>query len=349
MKYSSLLGELQQNAYFEIAGIDVTSLKVKKIALSNSSMMYSFILEYLKDNSDKPFDLFSLQDISNALDSFTNIPKVKQNVLNSFSALKNKNGYLTIEKEGDKEFFFLVGSKLYHLRLVSGQSFSVSNSIEIIFNSINSYKDLMVEPRYAANNIFSNKSDGSKLFNMISAIIKKEIKTWKNEIFYFNSKMEDDEISKINSLEKIIKEINGALFYASDEDESLSDRENYLNKVRSLIVKDVAPFKSTLMKIKNLFISEISDDTKKTGEAIIDYLLFNKRAPKLSGSSFRINNSSVLRSKNQEVEDIIEGMVGRNRIYRIVIKQMFGSKVTIANKGGKIFFSLNKEKVNDLR
>ena len=238
------------------------------------------------------------------------------------------------------QFFFVIKDKLYFLVLREPGPYG------IIFDTVKRLKDLEEDPKFGANNIMQNRDAGSKLFNMISGIVKKEVKGWKENAFYFDAKLEEKEESKTESLKKIVKEVGMSLAYCSDLDESPEDRQRYLQKTKKIIEKEVSSFKNpTLIKIKNIFLKSISNDTNNSGNNIIDFLLFNEPPPTLESVSYKYKNISIA---SQELFDEIENLVSRNVIYKKIIKQIFSDKVIFKNRLGRLYFSLSQREIDSL-
>jgi hypothetical protein len=349
------------------AKIDVASLSVKKLSKKDGDLMYELFIDNIKkdgtltilgasdvvdttttdDEERDPFDMSPKREPKSPLDKaishFTSRPPIANKVKNILQEMKSGPTYFQASEtsfQNASQFFFVIKDKLYFLVLREPGPYG------IIFDTVKRLKDLEEDPTFSANNIMRSKDAGSKLFNMISGIVKKEIKTWKSHAFYFDAKLEAEEENRMASLQKIVTEIGMSLAYCSDLDESLEDRQKYLQKTKKIIEDKVSSFKNPiLIKIKNIFLKSISNDTNNVGGGIIDFLLFNEPQPTLENLSYKYKNISIA---SQEFFDEIENLVSRNVIYKKIIKQMFGDKVIFKNRLGKLYFSLSKQEIDSL-
>ena len=365
MKFSDHLKSIRINSINEIANINVATLNIKKLSDKDSSLMWDLFTRNILNSKNNSLTLLNLSDVpeqdkeevvgdfelpptgtrqeKSQLDKeiarVTNIKKIADNLKKSFYEVKNGSAYFQSEEtifEDSLQCLFVVKNILYYLALLED-----SDGYELLFDTIKNSKDLYEPPRFTKNSLMSDKSASSSLFNTISAIVKKEVPAWKNEVFFFSSAVEDSELGRIDSIREIIKQIGKCLLYCEDNKQSLENKEAYLIQTKKDIVNK---FKGTFLKIKEMFMSLITNDTNKVGEGILDFLLFNAPKPNLENISYNYKEVNV--DYSQKAKDLLGNFISRNRIYKIIIKQMFGEEVSIKNKNGKILFSLNKSRLD---
>jgi hypothetical protein len=301
-----------QNKVDSLALLEGEMKRLSKSTLSEGMKLpEKTVISYIKKNSD-PEDIKGIIEVYNIL-----------------KGIKSGTTYIYLNNDLAiaKSFVFFVNETLYGLDLGEGQD------VDILFDEFGA------NYMFQQNSIMST-SGGSDLFNKIATIIKKEIPGWTTKVFSFASASEPSERAnqgKLNIALRVLVNVLKKYLTVGIQQADLTKIRKELGKVDNIKNK----LKNDLLeKIpKNVdyvnFINFIfSDETFKSLPPV------KKQVSSLSGVMLskinRLSTSSVY-TKNTV----------RNRLYRMVIKQMFGSKVFINDEGStRMLFSLSKENLD---
>lgn len=346
MKFIDYLEAVKADVvYSELFNINAGDIKMKKIVIPNEEQKFlQKLLKEIKlkeikvtDIFLKPDEIFSLLSKSFSRDKFDLVSeKIKR--------IKNENAYASFSNELYKEgefFLFFVKDKLYTLRLLY-----LFGAFDITFNEQG--EDIKL------NSMMSSKEGSSELFNKIASIIKTENTDWAEKVFSF--KGERSNLDETNF--KLIKKASSAVFnlllvYLQNK----KITEIKISNVRELLKKINKNIKN---KLKELIIKEIEklkkipEINKKSSISFINFIFSD-----LSLNDLKQNSNSFAPAKElstsfiDDIPDISEYLAEmcladygvRNRIYRIIIKQMFGDNVEIRNDEYRVYFSLSKKAI----
>jgi hypothetical protein len=190
----------------------------------------------------------------------------------------------------------------------------------------------------------SSSVGGTQLFGKIRGIIEKEVPGWRKAIYFFQPILEKKERTTLEGVSDFMSPLTFLL--------------NNFIKGKKLDVAVINNFKSAVKKIKSQKLTEIKTeiiqnindypkiDASVKQEAInfIEALFGGKQLSVPSPNLIKIGKTITIYST-----DLIDyvgmnqksyGSSARTRIYRIIIKQMFGSKVNIKQIGDTTYFSL---------
>jgi hypothetical protein len=201
------------------------------------------------------------------------------------------------------------------------------------------------DSNFKMNSIMSSSSGGTQLFGKIRGIIEKEVPGWRKAIYSFQPILEKKEIKPIDDLNNLFT--------------AVTDLFNNFIKGKALAPIILSKLKSSIKKLPSTRLAEIKTQAieninsqlkfnvsiKQEAVGFIEALLSGKKLPVPSPNFIKIGKKTpqifstdlfdyvAIREKNYKSSV-------RTRIYRIIIKQMFGSKVNIKQIGDTTYFSL---------
>lgn len=246
-------------------------------------------------------------------------------------------------------FVFIVGGKkMYQAYLkkltkdFDGQDITYH---EISFSYIKGFEDYPLGSK-SSNNLFSDRVAGSELFKKIAGIIKNEIPDWEKTIFAFEPVEENKEKHNNKSMSNVMDDLSSALnsyftksgmgvdYWIRANRESLKQiNQRTRNSILKIIKKGI-----NRQKIYN----HISEEEFNLANSFIDSLFNGREINPLSKKLF--NNSIDWVTKN-DIEEENATNTMRTRLYKSVVRQMFG-EVHTRQLGSMTFFSkspLSKE------
>jgi hypothetical protein len=358
MKFINYLEAVRDDVLNELFNIDTSKIQMKKIPDPSFGFLYALqsigakpdifskdentVLQMVNAIAEKNKKQYSKDGDDVEDDEDVISPKKIKTFMSIFNELKNGNAYI-IGDSGDfgddEDYHFVVNDKLY---VVSINQYGNDAPINISFNEV---LDFNISSDYKMNSIMSSSSGGTQLFGKIRGIVEKEVPGWRKAIFSFQPILEKKEQKPIDDLNNLFTAVTD-LFNKFIKGKALEPV--ILNKLKSSIKK--APSKR-LGEIKTNAIEKINKhpifDTSIKQEAVsfIEALFSGQKLPPPSPNLIKIGkktskilstdlfNYVAIKEKNYESS-------ARTRIYRIIIKQMFGSKVNIKQVGGTTYFSL---------
>jgi len=327
----------------ELFNISTKKIKLEKIEDVNFLTM----LKKIKINSEKIFTL-DKQEISNITNNIFEKNKTSdeiENFLNVFNKFKTGNYYIEdpiAGKELNKaKFYFLVNSKPYFLKVDNAKN--VTEKVVIAFNEVKKFNE-SDDKTYKMNSIMSTSNGGTQLFNKIRTIIEEETKSWEKRIYSFNSEIQNKENKVLYSLHDFLSCFVSLLnnFMKGKIDDNMAKKIKLLSKkINSKLL--------TQMKIKiinNINKNKIINKKfKKEAFNFIEEIFNNSQLAEPSDDI--VKNSKKFQDimendliKNTEVTKIVSEFSARTRIYRVIIKQIFGSEINIQQDGYETSFSL---------
>ncbi len=313
---------------------------IEEVIIKNIKLFKEEIEEVI--NKNKVFKKEIEEVINKIINNDKDImsPNKVELFIKTFNRLKNQNTYISQDQDFSNGgyYYFIINNKLYFLDLLQ---YGSGAPISIGFNEISDFSIAS----YNMNSIMSSSNGGTKLFGKIRGIIEKEISDWKKAIYYFRPVLEKKEEKPINNLNDLASSATD-LFNSFIKGKILAPIT--LSKLKSSIKK----LSSTrLAEIKTQVIEKINAQSKfdaSIKQETIDFIeaIFSiKKLPVPSSNIIKIFKKTpqiystdlfdyvAMKEKNYESS-------ARTRIYRIIIKQMFGSKVDIKQIGDTTYFSL---------
>jgi hypothetical protein len=284
------------------------------------------IIKYIKDNIKIFKDIIKDNSLEISNDLIENFIKI-------ITELRNESSYI----RSKQDYYFFVKKQLYGLEIKNDNT-SVKELIFFTYNESSKNFD--------SNSIM--RKGGSDLFNGIASIVKKEVPRWESEIFTFSPQLEFKEknnADNIRSAQLELRLLFGAYFRNVSEVEQIDVDEfrKYLDQLSDQTKKKL---KESLYEL--LIVEKLPKDLKSSGDYFLNFLFSNEKVKSLkrpkkysSEEAESIKNFYTLKEKLLE---LVYKNSMRTRLYRMVIKQMFGSKIFIKEKENRLFFSLKEIK-----
>jgi hypothetical protein len=341
MKFFDYLEAIRAEALNEIFNIEVKDISLSK---RNFDDLQIELLHNLKDIMNNLG-----YEISSVLNSpemekklFTQIKKDMYgdyslktiNVYKKLKDIRKKNSYIHLngEEQGDgNKYLFFVGDKMYVLTLWE-QDYGHYTSIDIVFDEFGRGDSIR---EYSSNSIMGTGS-GSELFNKIASITKKEIPGYSNKIFSFSGVLESSERFKETAVRNILKllfdNLQRYLLQTIKKDNVTQIRtkiDTFTGNVKKKVLEEINKKlgrEQDYMNFINFIFSDAPFSSMPPLKKPLDEIP-NDLASKLVSIAFDTN--------------VIKNSSMRMRLYRMIIKQMFGSNVNIEQHRGSVLFSLS--------
>jgi hypothetical protein len=340
MKFFDYLEAVRTGALNELFNIDVKDISLSK---TNFDDLQIELLHNLKDIMNnlgyEISSVFNSPEMEKKL--FTQIKKDMYgeygpktiNVYKKLKDIKKKKSYIHLnsEEQGDgNKYLFFVGDKTYVLTLWE-QDYGHYTSIDIVFDEFGRGDSIK---EYSSNSIMGT-GGGSELFNKIASITKKEIPGYSNKIFSFSGVLDSSERFKETAVRNILKllfdNLQRYLIQKIKEDNVTQLRtkiNTFTGNVKKKILEEINKKLGGEQDCMN-FINFIFSDAPFSSMPPIKKPLKqipNDLASKLISIAFDTN--------------VVKNSSMRMRLYRMIIKQMFGNKVNIEQHKGSVLFSL---------
>ena len=360
MKFINYLEAIRLGVINELLNINVQNKPMIEIEnnVKYFSHMLSFMINYAKKynlssdellityNKDSFFKVFKdeniIEDMKNKKleisdDSIENFIKI-------IIELRNESSYI----RSIQDYYFFVKKKLYGLQIKDDNA----PAKELIFFTYNNKSS----QNFNSNSMM--RIGGSDLFNGIASIIKKEVPGWENKIFAFKSELEPKEKNNSANIDSAQWELR-LLFDTYFRKVSILNPKFLLGKTE-VEQEDVDKFRDFLNKLSDqqakikfkkllqeLLIEKLPNNLQSSGEYFLNFLFSNKKIKSLERPK-KYPSEEVEFIKNfalgKKLIEVLYKNSMRTRLYRMVIKQMFGSEVFFKPEGQWLFFSLKEIK-----
>lgn len=349
MKFEQYLEAVKSDVYNELFNIKVQNKPMIEIEnnVKYFSHMLDFMINYAKKHNLSSDELLTTYDKDSFFEVFKDEDIVEymknkkleisndsiENFIKIITELRNESSYI----RSIQDYYFFVKKQLYSLQIIDTEG----SAKELIFFTYNNKKS---DKNFDSNSMM--RLGGSDLFNGIASIIKKEVPGWESTIFTFSPELEFKEKNNVVNIGSAQLELR-LLFKAYFRDVlkvkqiDVDAFRKHLNKLNEQTKKKL---KESLYKL--LIVEKLPNDLKSSGDYFLNFLFSNEKIESLKPpqkySQEEARSIENLDTLKEKLLELVYKNSMRTRLYRTIIKQMFGSKVFIKEDGKSIYFSLKE-------